>query len=133
MLHIEPLVDTTSGYRIDRSVSYGNAEIALTKQLKAVNVNDGMAVANNDTVGEIQNVTNPLISVERADAVAQWAANYLQNRRVYTGNWRADPRLDVLDRAVVENLFASNSVLITEIEYNYNGAWRGSYEGRGGA
>lgn len=133
VLHIEPLVDTTSGYRIDRSVSYGNAEIALTKQLKAVNVNDGMAVANNDTVGEIQNVTNPLISVERADAVAQWAANYLKNRRVYTGNWRADPRLDVLDRAVVENLFASNSVLITEIEYNYNGAWRGSYEGRGGA
>ena len=76
-------------------------------------------------------VDNPLVSVDRAAAVAQWVADYLKNRRIYTGTWRADPRLDALDRAKIENQFSESGVLVTQIEYTYNGAWRGSYEGRG--
>lgn len=132
VLHIEPLADGVAPYRIDRDNSYANAEISLTKQLKAVNINDGMAVVANGIVGETQSVDNPLISSARAPVVGEWARMYLNNRRVYTGTWRADPTLDALDRATVENQFAESAVLVTQIEYTYNGAWRGSYEGRGG-
>lgn len=131
-LHIEPLGTGTTDYRIDQFNGYANAEISLTKQLKAVNVNDGAAVVTVGTVGETQKIDNPLISAARAQAVAQWAADYLQNRKVLSGDFRADPRLDALDRVTTENQFSESTVLITDVSYTFSGAFRGSYEGRSG-
>lgn len=128
--HIEPLPSGETDYRIDRFRSFSNAEISLTKQLKAVNVNDGQSVLTVGTAGEIQPIQNPLISAIRAPIVAQWAANYLKERRILSGPYRADPRLDPLDRVSNENQFSESTVLITQIEYTYNGAFRGSYDGR---
>lgn len=130
--HIEPLPSGTTDYRIDQFNSYQNAEISLTKQLKLVNVNDGQSIVTAGTVGEVQNVDNPLITAERASIVAQWVANYLKERNTLSGSFRADPRLDALDRVTNENQFSEKVVLITQIEYSYNGAFRGSYEGRSG-
>lgn len=131
-LRIEPLSSGETDYRIDQFNSYSNAEISLTKQLKSVNVNDGQSVVTNGTVGEIQNVSNPLITPERASIVAQWVKNYLKERRTLSGSFRADPRLDPLDRVTNENQFSENVVLVTQIEYSYNGAFRGRYEARSG-
>lgn len=128
--HIEPLPNETTDYRIDQFNSYENAEISLTKQLKAVNVNDGQGLVNVSTAGEIQKVDNPLITSAQAPVVAQWVADYLTKRRVLSGSYRADPRLDALDRVTNKNQFSKDTVLITQIEYTYNGAFRGSYEGR---
>lgn len=130
--HIEPLPSGTTDYSIDQFNSYSNAEISLTKQLKAVNVNDGAYLLSVGPVGEIQNVNNPLISAERAQTVAQWVANYLKERKIFSGSFRADPRLDALDRVTNENQFSESVVLVTQIEYTYNGAFRGTYEGRSG-
>lgn len=132
VFHLEPLADGTTDYQINRFNSYSNSEISLTKQLKAVDVNDGAAVVTVGTVGETQKINNPLISADRAQTVAQWAADYLQNRRELSGSFRADPRLDALDRVTNINQFAQSVVLVTQIEYTYNGAFRGSYEGRAG-
>lgn len=131
-LLIEPLAEGETDYEINQFRSYANSEISLTKQLKAVDVNDGDSVITVSTVGETQKVNNPLISQERAQAVGQWVANYLQNRRLLNGNFRADPRLDALDRIKNENQFAETIVLVTEIQYTYNGAFRGTYSGRAG-
>lgn len=128
--HVEPLEVAPPDYRIDQFNSYANAEISLTKQLKAVDVNEGQGVVTVGTTGEIQKVTNPLISAARAPVVAQWVADYLTERRVLSGSYRADPRLDALDTVTNENQFSEDTVLITQIEYTYNGAFRGSYEGR---
>lgn len=128
--HVEPPQGTQTDYRIDRFNGYENAEISLTKQLKAVDVNNGQYVLTVAAAGEIQPLTNPLISTERAPVVAQWAADYLTERRVLSGSYRSDPRLDVLDLVTNENQFSEDTVLITEVEYTYNGAFRGSYEGR---
>lgn len=130
ILHVEPLAAGTTDYRIDQDNSYPNSEIVLTKQLKAVDINSGAATVSVGNAGETQIVENPLISPARAAIVAQWVANYLNNRRTPKGDWRADPRLDALDRVTVQNQFAESSVLVNEVEYTYNGAWRGSYEGR---
>lgn len=132
MFHIEPLSDATTDYEINRFNSYANSEISLTKQLKAVDFNSGESVITVGTVGETQRITNPLVSTSRAPVVAQWVADYLENRKILSGDFRADPRLDALDRVTNINQFAESVVLVTEIHYTYNGAFRGSYEGRAG-
>ena len=132
MFHVEPLSAGNTDYAINQFNSYANSEIELTKQLKAVDINDGAYTLAVGLVGETQQVTNPLISSDRAQTVAQWIANYLQNRKVLSGEFRADPRLDALDRVTNENQFAQSVVLVTQIAYSYNGAFRGNYEGRSG-
>lgn len=131
-LRIGPLPSGATDYRIDRFNSYENSEISLTKQLKAVNVNDGQSVLSVGTVGEIQPVYNPLVSEGRAQTVAQWVANYLKERRTLSGSFRADPRLDPMDRVTNENQFSESVVLVTQIEYIYNGAFKGNYQARSG-
>lgn len=130
--NIEPLKSGSTDYAIDRFVSYENAESSLSKQLKAVNVNNGQYILNVANAGETQPIDNPLISNARAPIVAQWVADYLTNRKTVYGSFRADPRLDPLDRVTNENQYATSQVLITEIKYNFNGAFRGDYEGRQG-
>ena len=132
VFHIEPLAAGTTDYQINRFNSYQNSEISLTKQLKAVDVNNGAAVITVGTVGDTQQIDNPLISSSRAQTVGQWVADFLENRRILSGDFRADPRLDALDRVTNINQFAQTVVLVTQIEYTYNGAFRGSYEGRTG-
>ena len=132
MFHVEPLADGTTDYEIKPFNSYANSEISLTKQLKAVDVNNGSYVLTVGETGETQTISNPLIGSDRAATVAQWAANYLQNRKILSGEFRADPRLDALDRVTNINQFAESIVLVTEIDYTYNGVFRGNYEGRTG-
>ena len=132
LFHVEPLAAGTTDYEIKQFNSYSNSEISLTKQLKAVDVNNGAYVLTVGTVGETQTITNPLIGSDRAATVAQWAADYLENRKILSGEFRADPRLDALDRVTNINQFAESIVLVTEIDYTYNGAFRGTYEGRAG-
>lgn len=130
VVEIKPLDMTLTDQRIDRFVSYQNADVTISKQLKAVNINDGQYVLNVGEVGETQAVSNPFISDTQAPVVAQWVADYLVNRRTLTGEYRADPRMDALDVVTNQNQYSEGPVLITSIEYSYNGAFRGSYEGR---
>lgn len=132
MLRIEPLRENASGYAIGRFVSYAHPEFHLTKPLKSVSVNDGMGVAENAPTGEIQKVDNKLITDElMARHVAEWVRETLKGRRTLSGEYRADPTLDVFDMIAVESKYGvNNAVYITSIEYSYTGAFRGKYEGR---
>lgn len=130
-VRIEPLTKAMADYQISRFNSYEYAEIKLSKQLKSVSVNNGQFDLPVGLKGEVQPISNPLISDIQAPNVAAWAAEYLQNRRTLSGNYRADPRLDPLDMVQNQNRFANTTVLITTVKYTWNGAFRGSYEGRG--
>ena len=132
VIRLEPLPAGQSDYEIGRFSSYQNAELKLTKPLKAINVNNGQYVLSVGQAGETQTINNPLISDAQAPVVAQWAADYLVNRKLLSGSFRADPRLDALDRIINKNQFAENIVLITDIKFTFNGAFRGEYEGRAG-
>ena len=132
VIRLEPLPDGETDYEIGPFVSYQNADIKLTKQLKAVNVNNGQYTLTVGQSGETQTINNPLISNAQAPAVAQWAADYLVNRKILSGSFRADPRLDALDRIINKNQFAESVVLVTEVKFTFNGAFRGEYEGRAG-
>ena len=81
--------------------------------------------------GETVSVDNPLItSQERAIAVGSWVRDYMKNRMQLSSSWRADPRLDALDIVNNENEYGTNHMLMTNVSYSYNGAFRGSGEGR---
>ena len=54
----------------------------------------------------------------------------MKNRMILSSDWRADPRLDALDMVSNENAFNTNKVLMTNVEYTYNGAFKGKGEGR---
>lgn len=131
VLHIEPLADVLSDYMIDRFVSYANAEYSISKELRSVDVNDGMGSAPNSTTGEVQTVNNPLIQNNTvANAVAAWVKDCLAGRKTLKGEYRADPRLDALDKITVENKYATNAIFVTSIKYSYGGSFKGEYEGR---
>lgn len=131
MLWIKPYTPpVATDYPIDTFNSYANSDINLTKILKSVDINNGAYVLNVNRDGETQTVNNPLISTGRAPIVAQWIANVLKSRKIFSGNYRADPRLDTLDLITNENRFETAPVIVTSIQYTYNGAFRGDYEGR---
>ena len=54
----------------------------------------------------------------------------MKNRMTLSSDWRADPRLDALDVVDNENDYNTNKVLMTNVKYSYNGAFKGSGEGR---
>ena len=130
-LHIVPINEILTDYVINRFNSFENADYDITKELKSVDVNDGMGIANYSNRGETQTVSNNLIQdATVATNVAEWIKQTLKNRKLISGEYRADPRLDALDKITVINKYATNTAIITNVKYEFKGAFKGSYEGR---
>ena len=135
VLYIEPFENSFSDYTIPLSLSYSHPEITLSKPLKSILVSHGedktyeLAVS---TSGEKQTVENSFINTEeRAMEVAEWVRDTLETRRMVSGEFRADPRLDLFDVIAVESKYGTIApVVITDIKYTFNGSFRGSYKGR---
>lgn len=135
VLRIEPLNKNQSDYIVSTNFSYKHPRVELTKPLKAVSVAYGdeqeylLSVEN---TGETQTVENPLVSTAaQASILADWVRNTLRTRKVVSGEFRADPRLDVFDIVAVESKYGLiTPVAITEITYTYNGAMKANYLGR---
>lgn len=131
VFRIERYIRKQSDYKIEQSISYDHPERLLTKPPQSISVNDGLAVENLAPVGETIEITNPLIQQENADHVVRWATAVLRGRNVVRGSYRPDPRLDVLDIISIESKYSHNFVAaVTEVTYEYNGAFRGRYVGR---
>lgn len=131
VLHIAPnTAEETPRYAITKEFEYGYPETALTKPLGSVNINDEAYVLTVAAGGVEQPVQNPLISTARAPTVAAWVRDILLNRQTLAGEWRADPKTDVLDTVTVDTPFKTNRTVLTSVELTFNGAWRGNYEGR---
>lgn len=145
-IHLVPLDTTISNYPVSLEYAYSHPEITLSKPLKEVIVKyTGNKDADDDDVldeatytlrasstGESQTVTNKRIASEtEAKAVAEWVRDVLLSRKIVSGEFRADPRLDVFDIVEVESKYGTvTPVAITNIKYTYNGSFRGHYEGR---
>lgn len=134
-LYIEPLNKTFSGYTIPLSLSYTYPELTLSKPLKTVSVDYGeddpyeLSVAAS---GETQTVKNDfIVSAEQAAVIADWVRDTLETRKTVSGEFRADPRLDLFDVVTVESKYgAITPVVITNIKYLYNGSFRATYTGK---
>ncbi len=145
ILRIEPMKFDVSDYVINSFNSYSKSEMTITKQIKQVNVKvynytiGEKEVESTTTVaevvvgmiGETIDIDNPLI-VDNGNALAvgEWVATHLGHRMTLDSSWRADVRLDALDIVTNENNYNSNLVRMTNIKFEYNGAFRGTGEGK---
>ena len=145
LLHIEPIRNEGTDYVINSFNSYSKAELALSKSLKqvVVKVHQYTPTSNgvDDTItqvtvdvgetGEIITIDNPLITdSERAMIVGTWMGDYLKNRSTLKVVGRADVRLDALDIVSNENDYSTDKLRMTNVKFDFNGAFRGSGEGR---
>ena len=125
-----------SEYVIGSAMSYAHPELTLSKPMRAVSVSYGendekLDVPISDN-GEVQTVENILVgTVEQAVLVADWTKQVLESRRTISGEFRADPRLDLYDIVTVESKYGDIlPVVITNITYSYTGSFRATYTGR---
>ena len=134
-LRIEPWAPQYGGFVIDQAISYTHPEYEISKPLRSVSVTYGddltLTVPYGNR-GEVQTVENELI-LTQADArrVADKTIEVLKNRKVISGEYRADLRNDCLDSIIVTSRYASNIIALTDVEYSTTGgAFRGRYTGR---
>lgn len=136
VLRVEPWNGHYADYAVGQFISYAHPEYTISRPLKAVSTGYGggnqRAIVSVNNSGEVQTVDNPLLLTE-ADAirVGSRAAEILTNRKVISGEFRADVRLDALDPIIVTSKYASNVIGVTEITYSTTGGtFRGKYTGR---
>ena len=136
IIHVEPWNQVYSGYVVDPNISYTHPEYTFNKPLKTVSVEYGSEKESVEleysSTGEIQTVSNPFVRTETdATRVAKRTLEVLQNRKVVSGDFRADLRMDALDNIIVTSKYSKNVVGVTEVEYSTtDGAFRGKYTGR---
>lgn len=110
-------------------VATGEVEIVVSGTALKESKTDVITPSGRD--GETITVSNPLITNRaRAAVIGTLTESILKNRRSLKSSWRADPRLDALDIVRNVNEYGENHVLMTNVNYQYNGAFRGSGEGR---
>ena len=134
-MRLEPRGTSLSDYEIRRDISYSHPEFEISKPLKAVEVSYGAEesyLLSVNPTGEVQTVDNDFIqSLGDAQRVAAATAEILKGRKTISGEYRADPRMDALDIVTVESKFATNRVVISEIEYSTSGGgFHGKFTGR---
>ena len=146
MLHIAPIDDASTDYVVNSFNSYSRPEITLSKPIKKVACNQySYSVINSKFESKILNVytytlrddgetitvDNPLITTyDTAGSVAKWIGNYYKNRTTVRTSVRADVRVDALDIISNEHDYGTDSVRLTDVEFKFNGAFRGTGQGR---
>ena len=144
-LHIEPLKYDVTDYKINSFNSYTKSEITVAKPLKQVTVkvyqyavgDKGIESTTTDTtvkvgeIGETVVIDNPLVvDSGRASAIGTWIGTHLGHRMTLDSSWRADVRLDALDIVTNENDYNTNNVRMTDVQFKFNGSFRGTGEGK---
>ena len=134
VLYIEPLSSALTDFVMAKSKSYRYPEYTMSKMIKgvAVKCGDETVTIISGSSGLTQSVENPLIiDHHRAVVVGNWVADVLRKRITLTGEFRADPRLDVLDRVTIQHQSGQDSIaVLSSLKFTFNGTWRGTYEAR---
>ena len=144
-LRIEHLKFDVSDYEINSFNSYSKSEITIAKPIKQVKVKVHQYTMGEKEVedkttevtidvgatGEIITVDNPLITTNNmATSVGTWMATHLSHRMTIDSSWRADVRLDALDIVTNKNDYNTRNVRMTDVEFRFNGAFRGTGKGK---
>lgn len=145
IIHIDTLFDgylsslTQEDYTIGQKISFKEGEYELIRPLKEVVMTFANSMESQEVHysvltghdGVSQTLTNQLISTAaNVLDVNRQVIRVLSNRKRISGSFRPDIRLDIWDKIYITNKYATNlSVLITELEITYNGAFSGTYKG----
>jgi hypothetical protein len=143
LIMADPMVGKILGdYVISADTSYSHPEVELAKPLKNVNIvqhyehtfSPTTAVYTVGISGEDVTVDCPYLwyyETNRSNRLAAKHIDWWKTREVVSGEFRADPRLELFDVVTVETKYGTLSpVMITYVKYTYNGSFRGTYEGK---
>ena len=132
-------------YEIPLDIAYAYPEISLNKPVKYLEVKFTPSDADpNASTGyyrfDLELVDNGVTQTidyllgMPSSLVIQlyfyWKAVF-EKRTVVSGQFRADPRLDVFDNVRVSTKYGDMNLIITRIKYTYNGSFRGEYTAQG--
>ena len=132
-----------SDYTIPLTTSYSYPEIELGRPLRRVKIVDHYKWDTETTTktfdvnseGEDIIIDNPYRWGHQGSTWDEFVANkyieFWKPRGWVSGEFRADPRLELFDVISVESKHGLISpVMITRIKYTYNGSFRGEYKGK---
>lgn len=137
---IKQLTNTLSDYVISRDLSYSEPEVELSKPLNSIGVVMHYQWSTVTTMtgfsglgggGSIL-IDNPYMwdSTPAYNLVSSYR-KWWSERGWVSGEFRADPRLELFDIVTVENKYGIVSpVMITQIKYVYSGSFHGTYKGK---
>lgn len=141
VLRMQPVNTTLSDYTIPMFLAYSHPKIELTKPLKDVEIVRHSLYCNGNNIQTVYDVGQSgetivmdntyLVDSSVEQGLAESITAFWKSRTIVSGDFRADPRLDLFDIVTVETKYGElTPVVITSIKYNYNGAFRGTYTGR---
>lgn len=129
-----------SDYIVPLNTSYSHPNIELGKPLKQINLIQCYryhdAVENvlyrvGDS-GETVTVTCPYLwkNSAQTEYLANCYARWLRDKKIISGEFRADPRLELFDVVSVETKYGLiTPVMLTGVKYTFNGSFRCEYVG----
>jgi hypothetical protein len=134
-------VVSAHNYAISKDASYAHPEVELTKPLKTLSVVHHYTHHSTTKTSSFEiNPDGDIITVDipyvydddsHIEYLKDQYAKWWNKREVVSGEFRADPRLELFDRVEVETKYGTLSpVMITYLKYTYNGAFRAVYEGK---
>lgn len=147
-LHLSSPVNTLSDYVIPLELSYVHPEVELTRSLEsltitAYNVESGNSQTQRFVNSGVKNGDHISVDCPYQEPAFNWGSDAATSllwgkyqkwwgyREKVSGEFRADPRLELFDVVTVETKHGSVSpVMITYLKYTYNGSFRANYEGK---
>lgn len=145
--HFAAVPRTLSDYVIPMNTSYSHPEVELVKPVSRVEVvahctytsatmNYTYSVGES---GDVVVIDNPYVMIRDSYTdnslgpydCARGYRDWYKHRGWVSGEFRADPRLELFDVVSVESKYGVISpVMITRIKYTYNGSFIGEYKGK---
>lgn len=147
-VYLTAVPKTLSDYVIPMNTSYSHPEVELAKPVSQIivvghythtsdtrnylypisNSGDAVVVDNPYVRGFVDRYEeNTLYTIQCGTGYEEW----YKYRGWVSGEFRADPRLELFDVVSVESKYGViGPVMITRIKYTYNGSFRGEYKGK---
>lgn len=140
-VHFEFPSRALTDYVISKNISYSYPEVELTKPLKQIDIvthceHMETTITESYTIGskgETLTIDNPYLwaNTDFTDKVKQVYVDLWNPRTIVSGEFRADPRLELFDVVQIETKYGVVApVMITSLTYTYNGSFHGNYTGR---
>ena len=135
-IHIEKLGTIAETYVLSGKISYEFPKAKVLEKVGRVMISydhgagSGGTSGGGQQIGATQTMTNPIINDDFDAQAAMRNAYDIQQvaRRRISGNFRADPRLDLFDIVSVPYQDMLSVCTLTKLNFTFNGGWRGTYE-----
>lgn len=130
---------TDNVFDIPLDLAYSYPEVSLSKPIKYVTIRctndagevDATLLTEQSEYGETQRFELLMVNEGIVNNIfADFIKPVVKYRELVTGEFRADPRLDVFDLVNVETKYGDMQMVLTGIKYTYSGSFHAEYTAR---